>query len=178
MRIYKKKFLLTLILAGLIYGFAFISHATDETAHVHKHHSDIYQTEDSTPPTNADKNPKKYYVEDIKQAMVEHLGTRVDEDGIFQIRDEKTGEILKLRFVKIHDPVRKINGSIYFACTDFEVVGENKKLYDLDFWLSPIDGNLVIYKEKIHKEPRKSLLYGWYKQPRYTFVNDRVISLY
>jgi len=178
MRIHQMKFLRTLALAGFIFGFAFLSHATEDASTIESHPSDVYLSEDSTPPANTDKNPEKYYVDDIKQAMVEHLSERVDEDGVFQIRDEKTGEILSLRFVKIHDPVRVINRSTYFACTDFEVVGEEKKLYDLDFWLSPINGKLEIYKEKIHKEPRKSLLYGWYKQPRYTFVNDRVISLY
>jgi len=30
----------------------------------------------------------------------------------------------------------------------------------------------------VHKEPRWSLLYGWYKQPRYTFVNDEISYLY
>ena len=169
-----------IILTGLLLGFAFHSHASNEAAteYVPEHPSDIYNTEDSTPPSNTDKEPRKYYVEDIKKAMDIHLADRVDENGIFHMRDDKTGEILQLKFVKIHDPVRVINRSIYFACTDFHVVGERKKLYDIDFWLSPIDGKLVIYKEKVHKEPRKALLYGWYKQPRYTFVNDKVISLY
>lgn len=180
MRTIKLFLFTTLTLIGL--GFAFLSHASNEDAHKHDHQhdhpSDIYQTEDSTPPTNTDKNPIKYYVSDIKKAMDIHLADRVDENGIFQMRDDKTGKILKLKFVKIHDPVRVINSSTYFACTDFHVVGERKKLYDLDFWMSPVNGELVIYKEKIHKEPRKALLYGWYKQPRYTFVNDKVISLY
>ncbi len=127
---------------------------------------------------NSDKSPRKYYVEDIKDAMLKHISAKADVDGIFHLRDDKTGEILTLRFVKIHDPVRKINDSTYFACTDFHVVGEPKKLYDIDFWMNPVTGELKIYDTKVHKEPRKSLLYGWYKQPRYTFVNDRVISLY
>lgn len=167
-------------LIACISGFAFLAYASNEAAHepVHEHPSDKYNTEDSTPPRNTDKDPRKYYVEDIKKAMDIHLADRVDENGIFHMRDDKTGEILQLKFVKIHDPVRVINSKIYFACTDFHVVGERKKLYDIDFWLSPIDGELVIYKEKVHKEPRKALLYGWYKQPRYTFVNDKVISLY
>ncbi len=127
---------------------------------------------------SSDKSPRKYYVEDIKEAMLKHIAAKADVDGIFHLRDDKTGEMLALRFVKIHDPVRKINNSTYFACTDFHVVGEPKKLYDLDFWMNPVTGELKIYDTKVHKEPRKSLLYGWYKQPRYTFVNDRVISLY
>ena len=172
-------FLIIVVFSAAMLGFAFIAHASDEPDKSEQQHpSDKYQTEDSTPPANTDKNPPKYYVEDIKKAMELHIAERVDENGIFRLRDDQTGEILELKFLKIHDPVRKINSSMYFACTDFHVVGQHKKLYDLDFWMSPVTGELGIYKEKIHKEPRKSLLYGWYKQPRYTFVNDRVISLY
>jgi|TARA_B110000240_G_C13140610_1_gene300824 hypothetical protein len=121
---------------------------------------------------------KKYYVEDIKKAMSDHIGNHIDVDGIFHHYDDKTGENLSLKFVKIHDPVRVIDNNTYFACTDFEVVGEANKLYDLDFWLSPVDGVLKVFKTKIHKEPKKSLIYGWYKQPRYTFVDDKVVPLY
>jgi hypothetical protein len=80
--------------------------------------------------------------------------------------------------VRIHDPVRQIGTDIYFACTDFHVVGEEDKLYDLDFWMNDKTGELKIYQSKVHKEPRWSLLYGWYKQPRYTFVNDEIEYLY
>ena len=127
---------------------------------------------ESSPPV------KKYYVQDIKEAMHKHIANHVDEDGIFRLKDEKTNEILELEFVKIHNPVRQINDHIYFACTDFRVHKEPQKLYDLDFWMDIETGELRIYQTKIHKEPRKSLIYGWYKQPRYTFVNDKVIPLY
>lgn len=127
----------------------------------------------------ADEPPvKKYYVEDIKAAMFKHIERNIDEDDIFRIRDEKTNEILELEFVKIHNPVRQISDRIYFACTDFRVHADPKKLYDLDFWMDIETGELRIYQTKIHKEPRKSLIYGWYKQPRYTFVNDKVVPLY
>jgi len=122
--------------------------------------------------------PRKYYVEDIKEAMTTYIAAQVDADGVFRLRDDKTGEMLELRFVKIHDPVRRIDGNTYFACTDFSVAGEPDKLYDLDFWMRPEAGKLEIYDAKVHKEPRRSLIYGWYKQPRYTFVDDKVVSLY
>ena len=121
---------------------------------------------------------QKFYVEDIKAAMAAHIAKRADANGVFRLKDERTGEVLQLKFVKIHDPVRQIDGNTYFACTDFAVVGQEKKLYDLDFWMNPVQGTLSVYEEKIHKEPRWSLLYGWYKQPRYTFVNDKVVALY
>jgi hypothetical protein len=130
------------------------------------------------PAPAAGEVPRKYYVEDIKAAMTEHIASRIDADGVFHLRDDKTSELLALRFVKIHDPVRRIDGRTYFACTDFHVVGEPDKLYDLDFWLRPDGVRLRVYDEKVHKEPRHSLVYGWYKHPRYTFVKDKVVLLY
>ncbi len=121
---------------------------------------------------------RKYYVEDIKAAMTKHVAAIVDEEGVFHLRDEQTGEQLALKFVQIHDPVRQIGSDVYFACTDFHVVGEPEKLYDIDFWMKEESGDLRVYQTKIHKEPRWSLIYGWYKQPRYTFVDDEIEYLY
>ncbi len=96
---------------------------------------------------------------------------------MFRIHDPVVDASLTLKFIKIHDPVRVIDGERYFACTDFAVAGEPDKLYDLDFWLHPVDGRLEVYEERIHKEPRRAALWGWYKHPRYTFVNDEVVPL-
>ena len=120
----------------------------------------------------------KFYAADIKSAMHEHLEQQIESDGFFYITDEKTGEKLKLKFLRVHDPVRQITGNVYFACTDFHVEGKPKKIYDLDFWLEVSGDSLRVYDTKIHKEPRSSLLYGWYKHPRYTFVNDKIEYLY
>ena len=130
------------------------------------------------PGREAPAGQRTYYVEDIKAAMRGHIEASVDGDGVLHLRDDKTGEDLALRFVRIHDPVRQIGSDVYFACTDFHVVGEPDKLYDLDFWMNDKTGELKIYQTKVHKEPRWSLLYGWYKQPRYTFVNDEIQYLY
>ena len=119
-----------------------------------------------------------YYADDIKSSMTQHIKMKADTDGVFHLLDDKTGEVLLLKFVQIHDPVRQIGSDIYFACTDFHVLGKPKKLYDLDFWMNDKTGELKVYDSKVHKEPKWSLLYGWYKQPRYTFVNDQVEYLY
>ena len=130
------------------------------------------------PGSSAAADQRRYYVKDIKSAMMQHIEANVDDEGVFHLRDEKTGEMLALEFVQIHDPVRQIGSDIYFACTDFHVVGEPDKLYDLDFWMNDKTGELKVYQSKVHKEPRRSLLYGWYKQPRYTFVDDKIEYLY
>ena len=80
-------------------------------------------------------SPTQYYVEDIKAAMNEHVAAVVDDSDIFHIRDDVTNEDLTLKFIQVHDPVREIDGEIYFACTDFHAVGDSKKIYDVDFWL-------------------------------------------
>ena len=128
--------------------------------------------------TDDGQNEQQYYVEDIKSTMMKHIQATIDADGVFHMPDDKTGELLALKFVRIHDPVRQIGSDVYFACTDFHVVGDEDKLYDLDFWMNDKTGELKVFQSKVHKEPRKSLLYGWYKQPRYTFVNDEIEYLY
>ncbi len=121
---------------------------------------------------------KGFYAEDIKAAMVEHVAGIIDDEGLLHLLDDKTDEALTLRFIQVHNPVRQISGDVYFACTDFHVEGDSEKIYDIDFWLSGETGTLTVYQTKIHKEPRLSLLYGWYKHPRYTFVNDQIEYLY
>ena len=72
-------------------------------------------------------SPTQYYVEDIKAAMNEHVAAVVDDSDIFHIRDDVTNEDLTLKFIQVHDPVREIDGEVYFACTDFHAVGDSKK---------------------------------------------------
>ena len=107
-----------------------------------------------------------------------HLVETVNQEGIFDIYDEITEEDLELVFLQIHDPVRQIGEDVYFACTDFKVKNNEEKVYDIDFWLREENGYLKVFQTKIHKEPRNSLIYGWYKHPRYTFVNDEIEYLY
>lgn len=111
--------------------------------------------------------------------MHDHLAVVIGADGLFQLHDDVKTEDLQLRFVQIHDPVREMRNRIFFACTDFHVDGDGEKIYDVDFWLKEDqDGSLKVFQTKVHKEPRKSLLYGWYKYPRYTFVDDEIEYLY
>jgi len=126
----------------------------------------------------ASKVQRQYYVQDIKTAVSQHIESVLDGQGVFRMNDEKTGEDLALKFVQVHDPVRQIGDDVYFACTDFHVQGEAGKLYDIDFWMRDSGGELQVFRTKIHKEPRWSLVYGWYKQPRYTFVDDEIKYLY
>ena len=125
-----------------------------------------------------DAPPTQFYVDDIKAAMTEHIQSLTEVDGYWHTVDDKTLDELVLKFIQVHDPVRQINQGVYFACTDFHEQGNDEKIYDMDFWLKPVDGVLKVFQTKVHKEPRHTLLYGWYKHPRYTFVNDEIEYLY
>jgi len=62
----------------------------------------------------------------VKAAIHTHIAEKAREGGgVYRLKDEKTGEELALEFVKIHDPIRRIKGQGYFACTDFRVQGES-----------------------------------------------------
>lgn len=113
---------------------------------------------------------------DIKQAMRDHIKAKTaeGESGIFEITDKKTGEDLRLKFEKIHDPVRKIKGKAYFACTDFSVAGTPEKLYDLDFWLKPSGTELKVTQTKIHKHPIQKDG-EWVKEARFTYKDEEPV---
>lgn len=118
---------------------------------------------------------REYTADEIKQAMQEHIAqrSRLGKPGVFEITDPQTSQVLELEFQKIHDPVRVLPGNFYFACTNFAVVGQPDKTFDLDFWLQPHEGELRVYQENVHKVPvRKDG--KWVQDPHYNFVDDRI----
>ncbi len=127
---------------------------------------------------HADEDVRSVSGADIKAAMNAHIASVTAQGGgMFPIHDEVTGEDLSLVFVKIHDPVRKIEGKGYFACTDFHPHGgPDDKLYDLDFWLDLQGDALVVTETKIHKHPEAEGE-GWVKKARYTFVDDEPVEV-
>ena len=88
-------------------------------------------------------------------------------NGVFKIKDDKTGKELTLEFVDTHQPVRQLdNDGHYFACTDFRVVGTKDQIYDIDFWVNDKDGVMSVDQAKVHKVPE--LKDGqWIQVPRY-----------
>jgi YHS domain-containing protein len=88
-------------------------------------------------------------------------------NGVFKLKDDKTGQELNLEFIDTHQPIRQLdeNGH-YFACTDFRVVGTKDQIYDIDFWITDKDGTMSVEQTKVHKVPE--LKDGkWIQVPRY-----------
>jgi YHS domain-containing protein len=95
------------------------------------------------------------------------LKESLKNNGVFKLKDDKTGKELELEFVDTHQPVRQLdNDGHYFACTDFRVVGTKDQIYDIDFWVSDKDGTMTVDQTKVHKVPE--LKSGqWIQVPRY-----------
>jgi YHS domain-containing protein len=105
---------------------------------------------------------------EVMSAVEQHaLAERAKNGGVFTLKDDKTGQDLKLEFVDTHQPVRQLdNDGHYFACTDFRVVGTKDQIYDIDFWISDKDGKMTVDQTKVHKVP--ALKGGqWIQVPRY-----------
>ncbi|HSB71350.1 MAG TPA: hypothetical protein VLT62_18650 [Candidatus Methylomirabilis sp.] len=109
---------------------------------------------------------------EVMSAVHEHIAkTGRENNGVYTLKDDKTGEDLALEFVEIHQPVRKLseNGR-FFACTDFRRKGSQDEYYDIDFWLDNKSGAVTVGDVRVHKVPQKEDGV-WVQMPRYNFDN-------
>ena len=105
----------------------------------------------------------------VMHSIHEYILENKDEDGNITVKDEETGEDLKLQFVEMHRPVRRLKGEgKYFACTDFRKPGSEDEYYDLDFWVDEDTGDLKVSNVKVHKVPVQEDGI-WTQVDRYTF---------
>jgi YHS domain-containing protein len=97
------------------------------------------------------------------------LREQAENNGVFKLKDDKTGKVLDLQFVDTHQPIRQLDGNgHYFACTDFRAVGTKDQIYDIDFWIEDKNGTMTVTQTKVHKVPE--LKDGkWVEVPRYSW---------
>lgn len=127
---------------------------------------------------HAGKEVHDYTEKDIKKAIRKHV-RNVSKKQVMTLEDEDDkGKVLRLKFIKIHDPVRKLKDNRFFACTDFQVAGvKEEKLYDIDFWLKPGKSDkLIVYNTKVHKHPVRKKG-EWVKKARYTFSGEKMVPV-
>jgi YHS domain-containing protein len=79
---------------------------------------------------------------------------RAKHNGVYKLKDDKTGEDVEIEFVGVHQPVRKLKDSgKFFACSDFRKKGSSDMYYDIDFWLDEKSGNISVGSVRVHKVP-------------------------
>jgi YHS domain-containing protein len=94
------------------------------------------------------------------------LKEQAKNNGIFKLKDDKTGKVLELQFIDTHQPIRQLDDGQYFACTDFRAAGTKDQIYDIDFWIVDKNGTMTVEKTRVHKVPE--LKDGrWVEVPRY-----------
>ena len=105
---------------------------------------------------------------EVMSAVEENALKGVGSDGIYKLKDDKTGQTLDLKFIDAHQPVRKLDNGEYFACSDFRAAGTKDQIYDVDFWVKEQDGKMVVNQVRVHKVPE--MKNGqWVQIPRYSF---------
>ena len=92
---------------------------------------------------------------EVMSAIEEHVLTeRAGNSGVFKLKDDKTGEVLDLDFIGLHQPVRRLKeDGRFFACSDFRKQGTTDEYYDIDFWLEEKDGKISVKEVRVHKVP-------------------------
>ena len=74
------------------------------------------------------------------------------KDGVYWVKDEKTGKDLSLELIEVLQPVRQLKSDgRYFVCAAFREAGKDA-LYDVDFWVDQKDGSVSVGAI----EPRKT----------------------
>lgn len=91
---------------------------------------------------------------EVMSAIEEHIVSSKAATGLYELKDDKTGENIALEFIGVHQPVRKLkeNGH-FFACTDFRKQGSQDEIYDIDFWLDESTGQIKVGTVRVHKVP-------------------------
>jgi hypothetical protein len=89
---------------------------------------------------------------EVMSAVEQHALTEsMKNNGVFKLKDDKTGKELNLEFIDTHQPIRQLDDNGHcFACTDFRVVGTKDQIYDIDFWVSDKDGKMTVDQTKVH----------------------------
>ncbi len=99
--------------------------------------------------------------------MAKAITDYVDSDtrlkgGYFLVYDAGAKKTLQLTLDKVHkERVSQVGDNLFFACSDFKEAGD--KMYDLDFFMETVDGDLKVTEIMVHKEegtPR----YQWYEE--------------
>jgi len=113
----------------------------------------------------------KVSAKDIKAKIKSYIkkDTKM-KGGSFLIFDDKLDKTWRLKFVKIHDPVRIINDKTYFACMDFKEVG-GKDVLDIDFWLE------VHHKAKHHLKITAIKIHKLNGKARFTYKKDKPVPV-
>ena len=99
---------------------------------------------------------------DMQNVMKSYIDAQIAaNDGVFELKDEKTGNVRKLTFIRLHEKVG-MAGMYHFSCADFKDV-DTGEILDVDIYIDVTDGGLEVKKAVIHEvdgEPQDTSMKG------------------
>lgn len=97
----------------------------------------------------------RYTAGDVTTFIDKYIKAKLERNGgVYPIEDSLYGKSLALKFDKI-EFVRTLHGYGFFPNTYFTAPDNDKKKYQIDFWVRPQGGRLTVVDERIYKAPRK-----------------------
>lgn len=90
----------------------------------------------------------KTFIDALIKAAAEKNG------GLFPVQDAMLGKTLTLTYKGV-EFVRTLHGYGFFPNVNFADPKDDKKKYQVDFWVKPKDGKLSLVDTRIYKAPRK-----------------------
>jgi hypothetical protein len=94
--------------------------------------------------------PEMTEFKDTFAAVVKDFVLTHKEGGAFAIKDDRTGETLRLRLRGVHEDIKRVSPTETFGCADFETVDKPRRTVDLDFYLSKEDWDWSVAKVFVH----------------------------
>ena len=92
-------------------------------------------------------------IEQVRDAVQKYVQETTQEEGIFYVDDEVTGDTRELTLNQIHDTVGKA-GDYYSVCADMKD-DKTGELLDIDFDVESYEGELEVVDVRIHKSGGK-----------------------
>jgi transglutaminase-like putative cysteine protease len=114
-------------------------------------------------PDETDQGRKKVTIKEVEQGIRASIAARTQEgDGYFNFKNDTVD--LRLKLVRVHTEYLSVLGpNKFFACVDLAT--ENGDVYDMDFFLKGVPGDMQVTKTDLHKLNGK---------PYYTWKKDKV----
>ena len=97
----------------------------------------------------AQERKKKVTIEEVEQGIRANIEARVKEgDGFFNYKKDTVD--LNLKLVRVHTEYLSVLGpNEFFACVDLAT--ENGDVYDMDFFLNGVPGDMEVTSTDLHK---------------------------
>ena len=145
------------ITAGLLVLAFFMFAAISVPAQEHPEHP----SKDKEHPTKAEGTTVT--VDQMALAITDYVNSDAKlKGGFFFVYDASTKKPLQLTLDKVHkEKLSQVGENLYFACSDFKEAGG--KMYDLDFFMQSVNGQLTVTELMIHKEEGKPR-YSWFEE--------------